>query len=289
MHIMAESITNEQLYQELLNIKIELRNYIEVSESRILSTIKELKGKIIKLEEENNTLTSRIEFIERDSKNKNIVIHGLKKREKDISAVDLCDDINQLLGLRITVADVGNFYFLGRSQNCPLKIEFVSQIRNLILQKAKLLKDTNISIQRDLTKYQQQEQKTLRHHLKKERVNPNNKSYIKGNKLYVNNKSYTVQELESSGDLIVGEPNSTSATSNSSNSNHLRSQKSVEEEEVFVGLRGLSEDRATLAVTRDSRERGKLKDADELGSAPESIKKNKLQAGVQRIKLRSNK
>ncbi|KAG5868238.1 hypothetical protein JTB14_028842 [Gonioctena quinquepunctata] len=79
----------------------------------------------------------------------------------------------------------------------PVKIEFISYLKKTeILKQTKKLKGTGIAISHDLTFKQRHEQKILKTFLNRARENPSDHSYIKRNKLYVNSKAYTVEELQ---------------------------------------------------------------------------------------------
>ncbi|KAG5873054.1 hypothetical protein JTB14_007691 [Gonioctena quinquepunctata] len=51
-------------------------------------------------------------------------------------------------------------------------------------------------ISSDLTYKQRCVNKTLRYHLNRARQNPEDNTYIRGNKLFINNRAYTLEELE---------------------------------------------------------------------------------------------
>lgn len=186
----------EKLYEELLAIKQEIKNAIEASEVRLLLKLESYNEKFRKLEKENTELKQQMERLDRYSRRNNIIVFGLCKSDQKSYITNICSLINSKLGLEIKVSDISNIYPLGKSSNCPVKIELSSTItKNIILQNSKKLKGTKIGISSDLTKQQQQTNKILRSHLKKIRDSGEEGSYIKGEILYRNNIGYTVQDI----------------------------------------------------------------------------------------------
>lgn len=194
----------DRILSEIKGLKIdiessrnELRNIIEACETRILLKFETLKSRITELEKENNQLKDKVELLEISSRKNNIVIYGLDAtRNKTISSV--CEKINALLHIKLIDADIDGIAILGNSEKSPIKVEFVSfQKRQLVFQNVKKLKQTNVYISPDLTKKQLESRKILRKHLLRIRTNSSSTHcYIKGNKLFINYKPYTIEELE---------------------------------------------------------------------------------------------
>lgn len=206
-------VTLEMLYNEVVRSKQELKNCIEASEARTLLEVEELRGKVRKLEEENNSLQSKVENLEREIKKKNLIIFGLKTPRTNLSVELLCEKINNLLNVKISVSDISGFQFLGQAENSPLKIEFQTQAtKSFLLRHGRNLKGKNISISSDLTKHQLEERKILTHFLKLEREKNSSKSYIRGNKLYINNTPYTIQDLLQTNTQSTRKTNSAPST-----------------------------------------------------------------------------
>lgn len=180
--------------EDVLMNRTELKSSIEASETRILLKIEDLQQRINKLEHENNSLSNKIESLERASKKNNILVFGLKETYQ--SPKEICNKLKELLQVEICISDLNNAYSIKHLQN-TVKLELVSHLKKVeILKNAKKLKNTGIYIAQDLTYIQREENRLLKKHLKKARENPTDKSYIRQNKLYVNNKCYTIDELE---------------------------------------------------------------------------------------------
>lgn len=195
-------VTNKQILEEIQRNRTELKNVIKESEARLLLIIESLSNKINTLEKENLNLKDKIELLERNQKQNNIVIFGLNKKSDEVTVENICQEIKTRLDINLTEADVNNIYSLGKSENSPVKIELVSLLKKKnILKNCHRLKGSNISVTQDLTLKQRQENKILRRHLRKSRENKQYRSYIKGDRLYINNVPYTSRELEKLEDI----------------------------------------------------------------------------------------
>lgn len=186
----------KQLQEEIVRNRKEIKSAIEASETRLLLKIEELKQKVSSLEIENKILKNKTEILDRNSRKNNIIIFGLKDSEGN-TANKISKKIGELLGVDVKETDINNFYRLDKSAKPPIKVEFLSYLKKTeILKKCKKLKDTGIAISNDLTIEQRSEQKILRSFLKRTRQDPTDQSFIKGNKLYINNRAYTVEDLQ---------------------------------------------------------------------------------------------
>lgn len=183
------------LLEEIKKNRTELKFSIEASETRVLLKIAELNGKVNKLEKENTQLKSKIELLERGLKKNNILIYGLKLDTNSTSDI-ICKKIEELLEISISKNDINNYYVVNAPKS-PIKIELISHLKKKeIFKNCRKLKGTNISVTNDLTYKQRQDHKILTQYLKEARENKQ-KSYIRGNKLYIDKKQFTVDELDS--------------------------------------------------------------------------------------------
>lgn len=185
-------ITNSQLLEEIKK----LRNFVEASEVRILMQIEtKLTEKIITLEKENSILQEKVEILERQNKRNNIIIFGIKSSVPDISTRNICDKLNNLLNLKLTVDQINNIYCLGNSPQAPVKVEFISTNTKLqVLKNCSNLKGTNIIISHDLTTSQRETNNILRRHLKRVKSSAN-RCYIKGDKLLIDNEILSAEDV----------------------------------------------------------------------------------------------
>lgn len=188
----------KNIKEEILNTRKDIKNCIEASETRLLMKIEQLKNTISNLEKENSELKEEVEYLKRGQIKKNIVIFGLNKKREEIRAENLCQDLKELVGVDLEVSDFGDIYPLGKVDNCPIKIEFNSNLKKReVLKNCNRLKGKNISIANDLTQTQREEIKILRKHLFLARQDEKFKDcFIKGNKLFVNGAIYGIEDLE---------------------------------------------------------------------------------------------
>lgn len=201
------------LKEEIIKNRREIKSAIEASESKLLLKIEELNHRVTNLEIENSNLTNKIEALEVVTKKNNIIIFGLENSEES-SPSSVCRELKNLLDVEVHVSDLNNAYRLRTQGKNPLKVEFVSYLKKLeVLKHCKNLKGSGVAISNDLTYKQRCHNKILRNHLNKAREDSSVKSYIKGNKLYINNRAYTVEELEDKENSITEERKISSAPS----------------------------------------------------------------------------
>lgn len=191
------NISLTSIHEAIIGIKNELKNAIEASEARVLLKLETVNKKVTKLEKENKQLKDKIEILERQHKRNNIIIFGINKPAHEISAEYICHEINSLLEINLVEEDISDVYPLGRTANRPIKVELLSQLKKKsIIRNCNKLKGKNVSIAHDLTLAQREEAKILRKHLLVARETEENRCYIKGNKLIINNIPYTTRDLE---------------------------------------------------------------------------------------------
>lgn len=195
----------KKILEEIKKTKSELKNIIEASEARLLLKLEEGNQRIKLLEEENRELKLKLEQTERRLKKNNLIIFGLEKQEKDTNF--LCAEIKKVLKVDLSASEINNFYSLGKQPKAPLKLELVSYLtKQKILKNTKLLKGTGIFIAEDLTYQQRQEQRALKTYLNEARASQHyKKSFIRGNKLVVDNVKYTLDDLKEAAENKEGE------------------------------------------------------------------------------------
>lgn len=211
---MNKQSTNENfqiLYDEIVNSKTELKSFIEASETRVLLKIEALNEKIRTLEKENTELKTRVEVLERRSKENAILVFGLEKKHIPLNTV--CEQLGGLLGIEINRPDINSYYWFNNARNNPVKIDFISNLKKKeVLKSCFKLKGTGLRIVQDLTIPQREENKLLQRYLKKARENTTNKSYIRGNRLHINHQSFTLEELQNSSEIPFVKYNSAPST-----------------------------------------------------------------------------
>lgn len=111
-----------------------------------------------------------------------------------------------LVGVNLTSKYIGDIYPLGKSENCPIKVEFISNLKkSSVLLNCGKLKGRNISISQDLTPQQRREGKILRKHLLLFREEGKHRDcFIRGNELIVDGTPYEVKDLKEKEDQEGG-------------------------------------------------------------------------------------
>lgn len=194
------NLTEDQL--KLYNVFLLANNKqtLEIT-TKIESTIASLTNKIEITNEQVEILKKKCNYLERKTRKNNVVIFGVKNQPKQLT--DLLQNtiqlINDSLGTNIIEDHINNIYTIGKSQNPPIVLEFISFIKKKTLfsniDNLKKLKEQGISLTNDLSVEDREDQKTLRKHLQIAR-SQNHEAKISGYKLLINNTPYTPQELK---------------------------------------------------------------------------------------------
>lgn len=188
----------KEILDEIKNSKTELKNCIEASEANILLKIEDLKFRVNQLEEENLYLKTKIEKLERKDRENNIIVFGWSAPNENVTLDFISTELKNLVGVEVEKKDINNFYCLGKKANRPVKIEFISRLKKTeVIRNCKKLKGSSFAIANDLTEQQRSEYQELRKYLIQEKHN-NRDCYIRGNKLIIDNKEYTLQDLQES-------------------------------------------------------------------------------------------
>lgn len=192
-----ENIPTKVLLEEIVRNRNEIKNYIDALEARQQVKIVELKKKIEHLEIENATLKKEVEASKRQEKKNSIVIYGLLKNTQPLTCIDLCTQLNSLLNIKLREEEISNYYFLGKANNSPLKIDFTRYLsKKLVIDNRKYLKGQNVSIVDDLTLQQRIEYKLLREHQILAKAEGKTNCYIKNGKLHVDGDTYGYEDLQ---------------------------------------------------------------------------------------------
>lgn len=217
-------ITIQQIYDEIIKNRGEIKNKIESSEKKLLLIVEEFTKKLKEVETENLLLKEQIENISRENKKNNIIIFGLTQKNTDVTGKYICQKLKDLLAVDLNESDLNDFYSLGKNINSPIKVELISYLKKkTILENCHKLKGTNITITHDQTLKERADNKVLRKHLYEAKQNKGNTCFIKKNKLHINETSYTVddlRELENREQRANCKENSVLAASNKSKENN---------------------------------------------------------------------
>ncbi|KAK9879993.1 hypothetical protein WA026_008506 [Henosepilachna vigintioctopunctata] len=136
---------------------------------------------------------------------KHIIIFGLEK-PLEVSPAFICEEIRRLLQVELKESDISDLYQLGKKNNSPIKVEFISYFKKKeVISNARKLKGSQISIANDLTPQQREEVRKLKSFLRKIKDRTSKKAYIRGNRVIVGTKEYTLGQLESSEGTTLGD------------------------------------------------------------------------------------
>lgn len=216
---LEDSLT-DKINNLLKNQTAELKTVIEAVKAEVHREIHLMSDKITELEEKCTGFQKRCVQLERHLRKNNLVVFGL-----DVGGEDLLGGViaafDGYLGVRLVETDFGDLYKLGKQgeKTPPLKIELNSHYKKLeILKNSKRLKGTAIYIANDLCKEDRLDQRILVQH-KNELKNRHHKTVIRGNKLIIDGRGYTADQLEnleksaSASSLVGGGKKSISAPS----------------------------------------------------------------------------
>lgn len=172
--------------QQTSQIKAELKSAI----TNVNTTVDDINDKI-------SELTTKVEILERRSRRNNIVIFGLKIDEKSELLTETLTKLNTLLGCTLTDQDINHIYMLkNETEKPPIILEFVSFIKKQrVSTQFSKLRGSGVSIANDASYEDRQKLKILRKHWKRAK-DQNLEARIRGLKLEIGDKLYSIEELE---------------------------------------------------------------------------------------------
>lgn len=202
----TDNINIQNVYDEVVRNRSEIRSFIEASESRLLLKIEEANQKILNLENENHHLKKQIEYLDRENRRNNLAIFGLNKPvNTDIDEDFICGELNKFLDIGLKTSDIANILPIGKKEACPIRIRITNyHKKKIIFKNCYKLKGTRISIANDLTGEQQTDQKILKKHLVLAKLGGKQNCKIRGSKLIVDDTVFDIEDLRK---LEEGEQN----------------------------------------------------------------------------------
>lgn len=162
----------------------EIAKYSEEHNNKLKNTQKSIEN-----------LQDKSLLLERKGRKNNIVIFGLQIKDNILE--ETIKELNHHMELNIRENDINNIYVIGKQENKKgILIEFISFLtKQKIFKNFYKLKNTKIVIVNDLCPEDQQKQKILTKHLVAAR-NKNKTAKIRGFKLEIDKKLYSIEELE---------------------------------------------------------------------------------------------
>lgn len=197
-------ISNTELLKQLVEtiktegqqIRRELKKDLQFENKKIIEKIDTCCKNIKEIEEKLNQLESKCKYFDRKLRKNNILIFGLEISDNVELINVVLEKIRELTDIEITAKEINNLYTVPLGNKRAVKIEFVSYLKkNLLLKQGYKLKGTNISFAQDLSFEERQERKFLRKHQQIARTK-NYLARIRGNKLVVNNETYSIEQLK---------------------------------------------------------------------------------------------
>lgn len=190
----SEPLSKVELFKLLNDANAEQTKIIKQEFS---STVQPIADKVDSNAKKIIDLENKIIQLDRKTRRKNIVIFGLEIINQTDFHSESIEKINNLLGLNIVSNDISNIYQLKKTGDSipPIFIEFVSLLKkDIIFQNISKLKGSGIAITHDLSYEDRQKHKILYNHLKKARSQKIS-ARIVGDKLEIDNKLYTAEQL----------------------------------------------------------------------------------------------
>lgn len=180
----------------------DIKHLFEKQTAEIKAELKQALGevntKIIEGGKRFDLIENKLLAIERRARKNNVVIFGMKVDQTAIFGSTL-QQINTLLGLKLSEGDVNNIYKIGKSDTAPIIVEFLAFHKKALIfknrERLRGLRGTGISVSNDLCEADRESQKVLRRHLKVAR-GKNIPAKIEGFKIQIDGKWYTPQQLQ---------------------------------------------------------------------------------------------
>lgn len=188
----VEDMTVQELYSKLV---VHTTEQTELLKQEISTSISGVSLSVSQSQQEVKLLQNRCLLLERNLRRNNVVIFGMNLITDNLLHETL-KTLNRYLKTSFVASDINNIRRIGKGQQTPVVLEFVSYLRKRsVFENVKNLKGTGISVGNDLCKEDRESNKVLVQYLKKAKAE-NIKAYIKGGKLMIDGKAYTVAELQ---------------------------------------------------------------------------------------------
>ncbi|CAG9764357.1 unnamed protein product [Ceutorhynchus assimilis] len=193
---MGEPTTINEMYKLLQG---DNQKQTELLTGKILKSENNIKLQIKKSNQKLEILKENQIVLERKIRRNNIIFFGFKSANQRTLIQDVIAKLNDIFSLKIILTDINNIYRLGKGDDAPVLIEFISFLKKSEIfenpEKLRSLKNTQYAISNDLCEEDRKTQKILRKHLKQAKEE-NKVAKIRGLRLEINNTLYTVEELE---------------------------------------------------------------------------------------------
>lgn len=175
-------------------------NQVQTQEiqAQFKNTVESLSTELKEATREIESLKQKCNILERKLKENNIVIFGINTEETENITQTTIGILNENFETNIREEHINKIHKLGKAATAPILVQFISyQKKRQLFDSKKLnkLREKGLSISDDLLKEDREELKLLKYHLKNARLQ-NHEAKIKGLKLFINGKPYSLQELK---------------------------------------------------------------------------------------------
>lgn len=195
-------MTVNELYSKLV---AHTNQQTKLIKDEIHESVNEISNKVVGIQRKLQETNDRCLHFERVIRKNNVMIFGLNTNPDDGFLQKTLDTLNQYLETDILASDINNIRRIGKGQKQPVILEFISYLKKVSLFKnVGNLKGTGIGIAHDLCKEDREKNKILVKYLRKAR-SESSKANIKGDKLYIEGKPYTADELQNAEGEFISE------------------------------------------------------------------------------------
>lgn len=213
---MSNKITIEDVYRLLKETKTDFsRQFKSISEkleslsAEVHEKFSETNQRLERLETENARLAYHLKIAEKKLKGNNLIFHGVEESTDETSA-KLIDAIKRILKdhleVNINTFDITNIFRLGKKSGGkpkPVLVSFLSKLtKTEITKNRRKLKGTKIFMNEDLEREELEILLTYR----KEAKQKKQKAIIRGSKLEIDGRLYTIEQLQTGSHILEEEP-----------------------------------------------------------------------------------
>lgn len=195
----SSTVTNDDIYELLKCMNSDIKNIKENIDSHN-KNIKNLETEVNNLKGENQALKTELLTYQKRIRENNLLIFGIKE-DTSVNIVSLVTDfIQKTLQVPLSVGEINDVFRIGNEtegKTRPILLQLVTQIKKKeIFGGVQKLKNTGIYLAHDLTKFEREKQRLLYRHFKAARSSKYSAKLTRG-RLYINDKSYTYEDLVS--------------------------------------------------------------------------------------------
>ncbi|CAH1113869.1 unnamed protein product [Psylliodes chrysocephalus] len=194
----SNDLSNSQLYDLLIKA---IKDQTEVLMSEINTNIQDLSKKAETVDTKVCMLQDKLLVLERKCRRNNVIIFGLKVDESNLLNNTL-DLLNNIFGPIVSKNDINNIYIGGQKQNKQhIILEITSYLKKQELFKnTAKLKNSGVAIANDMPYEDRKVQRVLKVHLRNAK-RQNHQARIRGNKLEIDGKFFTLDDLRNLEEL----------------------------------------------------------------------------------------